>query len=225
METRFSQLKHFGIHASDGDIGGCQDVLIDDEQWVVRYLVADTNKWLPLSRKVVITPVSIEKVDHTNEKLHVNLSQDAVKNSPPLEAHQPVSREYESLLFRYFGYGYYWTGPGTWGEYAHPMELVDIAEQVHETAPANEEHLRSCEELEGYSIVLNDGKAGHVDDFIVQLPEWSVADLIINLNDWLPGGKQVKVPTHQIKHIDWAGHSIVLNMDKADLESAPDADD
>ncbi|MDC8830709.1 PRC-barrel domain containing protein [Alteromonas gilva] len=225
METRFSHLKHFDIHATDGDIGGCEDVLIDDEQWIVRYLVADTNKWLPLSRKVVITPVSIDNVDDANEKLHVSLSQEDVKNGPPLEAHQPVSREYESLLFRYFGYGYYWTGPGAWGEYAHPLELADASPDIQTAEPAKHEHLRSCDELCGYSVVLSDGKTGHVDDFIVQLPDWSVSHLIIDLNDWLPGGKHVKVKTQHIKRIDWAEHSLTLKMNKAELENAPDADD
>ena len=202
METRFSQLSHYSIHATDGDIGGCQDVLIDDVQWIVRYIVADTNTWLPLSRKVVITPVSIESLLPDEETLAVSLTKEALKNSPSLEEHQPVSREYESLLYKYFGYGYYWTGPGAWGEYAHPLELVDNYAQEQAEIAEDNSHLRSCDELSGYTIALSDGQAGHVEDFVIQLPQWSVTHLIINLNDWLPGGKRVKVDCRHIVKID-----------------------
>ena len=41
----------YGLEAVDGDIGRCRDFLFDDRQWVVRYAVVDTGKWLP-GRKV-----------------------------------------------------------------------------------------------------------------------------------------------------------------------------
>ena len=224
METRFSQLSHYSIHATDGDIGACQDLLIDDEQWIVRYIVADTNTWLPLSRKVVITPISIDNLQADEETMAVSLTREALKNSPSLEEHQPVSREYESLFYQYFGYGYYWTGPGAWGEYAHPLELVNSDIEDHIAERKDNSHLRSCDELTGYTIALSDVQTGHVEDFIIQLPQWSVSHLIINLNDWLPGGKRVKIDRRHIRHIDWAGHVIELDISKKELEGAVSAD-
>ena len=224
METRFSQLSHYSIHATDGDIGACQDLLIDDEQWIVRYIVADTNTWLPLSRKVVITPISIDNLQADDETMAVSLTREALKNSPSLEEHQPVSREYESLFYQYFGYGYYWTGPGAWGEYAHPLELVNSDIEDHIAEGEDNSHLRSCDELTGYTIALRDAQTGHVEDFIIQLPQWSVSHLIINLNDWLPGGKRVKIDSRHITHIDWAGHVIELDISKKELEGAVSAD-
>ncbi|GGF54702.1 hypothetical protein [Alteromonas lipolytica] len=224
MEIRYSELKHYAFHATDGDIGGCQDVLIDDDQWIVRYLVADTNTWLPLSRKVVISPVSINNADPASSKLSVEMSKEALRNSPALEAHQPVSREYESLLFKYFGYGYYWTGPGAWGEYAHPLELVNNVREIAEPAGEDNSHLRSCDELTGYAIALSDGEAGHLEDLVFQLPQWSAADLIINLNDWLPGGKRVRVDCRHVVSIDWATHTIKLEISKQELEQSAAAD-
>ncbi|WP_296051538.1 PRC-barrel domain containing protein [uncultured Alteromonas sp.] len=224
METRFSQLSHYSIHATDGDIGACQDLLIDDEQWIVRYIVADTNTWLPLSRKVVITPISIDNLQADEETMAVSLTREALKNSPSLEEHQPVSREYESLFYQYFGYGYYWTGPGAWGEYAHPLELVNSDIEDHIAERKDNSHLRSCDELTGYTIALSDAQTGHVEDFIIQLPQWSVSHLIINLNDWLPGGKRVKIDSRHIRHIDWAGHVIELDISKKELEGAVSAD-
>ena len=108
------QLTHFSIHALDDKVGGIRDILFDDETFTVRYLVADTNTWLPLSRKVVISPISVKQLDEDSESVHINMTVDTLKNSPSIDEHKPVSREYEENLFKYFGYGYYWIGPGAW---------------------------------------------------------------------------------------------------------------
>ena len=132
------QLTHFSIHALDDKVGGIRDILFDDETFTVRYLVADTNTWLPLSRKVVISPISVKQLDEDSESVHINMTVDTLKNSPSIDEHKPVSREYEENLFKYFGYGYYWIGPGAWGEFAHPNELVEL-QRAEESETETEE--------------------------------------------------------------------------------------
>ena len=39
------EVMDYHIHATDGDIGHVQGLLIDDENWRVRYLVVDTSNW------------------------------------------------------------------------------------------------------------------------------------------------------------------------------------
>jgi len=46
MQKLVSQLKGSSVGATDGDIGSVEDFLFDDKLWTVRYLVADTAKWL-----------------------------------------------------------------------------------------------------------------------------------------------------------------------------------
>lgn len=41
------QLMGYVLHAEDGEIGRCRDFLVDDHDWTVRYVVAETGKWLP----------------------------------------------------------------------------------------------------------------------------------------------------------------------------------
>ena len=144
----FKHLTSFGIHATDGDIGGCKDILFDDQNYVVRYFVADTHKWLPLGRKVVLSPISLDSLHTDEEKIYVNMTKDGLKQSPSIDDHKPVSREYEEVLFKYFGYGYYWVGPGAWGDFSHPTELVDQAElqsDVDDLSEAPVNHLRACD--------------------------------------------------------------------------------
>ena len=42
-----SEVTGYGIHATDGEIGHLEDLVVDDEDWVVRYVEADTRNWLP----------------------------------------------------------------------------------------------------------------------------------------------------------------------------------
>ena len=59
MLRKMKDLKGFSIGARDGDIGEANDFIFDDKNWTVRYLVADTNRWLP-GRKVLISPIVVD---------------------------------------------------------------------------------------------------------------------------------------------------------------------
>ena len=57
MLRRMRDLKGLAIGARDGDIGAANDFIFDDKAWTIRYLIADTSRWLP-GRKVLISPSS-----------------------------------------------------------------------------------------------------------------------------------------------------------------------
>jgi hypothetical protein len=46
MQKSTQGLKGNTIVATDGDIGKVADFYFDDEDWTIRYLVADTGNWL-----------------------------------------------------------------------------------------------------------------------------------------------------------------------------------
>lgn len=224
-------LKHltdFGIHATDGDIGRCKDILFDDQDYITRYFVADTHRWLPLGRKVVISPIALQAVNHEDKNLAVSMTKQALKDSPSIDEHKPVSREYEEMLFKYFGYGYYWVGPGAWGDFSHPTELVDQQHlqddmEAIENPPVN--HLRSCDEILGYDVSANDESTGHVYDFIVDSTSWAIKLIIIDTRNWLPGGKKVALTPAMINDIDWSSHKIHTVVNHDEILALPEVDD
>src|SRR5688572_4505860 len=110
MLQNVSQLQGYKIQADDGEIGSVEDFYFDDDKWTIRYLVVDTGKWLP-GRQVLISPISIDRVAWGQKSVHVKLSRNQVQNSPGIDAHKPIPRQYESLFSRYYGYPYYWEGP------------------------------------------------------------------------------------------------------------------
>lgn len=220
------QIKQYAIHATDGDIGSCKDILFDDQDFVARYLTADTNSWLPLSRKVVISPISVTKVDTDEQWLTINMSSQAIKDSPSIDEHKPVSREYEETLFKYFGYGYYWIGPGAWGDFAHPTDLADkeVQQEMEKERPEQTNHLRSCNEVHGYDVATTDEDVGHITDFVFDTAGWDLRLVIIDTRNWLPGGKKVAICPKDIANIDWSSHKLHVNLTHDQLMEKPEVD-
>jgi hypothetical protein len=106
-------LEDYVIGAADGTIGHVKDFYFDDEAWVIRYLVVDTGTWLS-SRTVLISPIAIGHPNWLEKILPVSITKEQVKNSPDIDTEKPVSRQHEIQYLGYYGYPYYWGGPGLW---------------------------------------------------------------------------------------------------------------
>ena len=119
---KMNDLKGFAIGAKDGDIGEASDFIFDDKKWTVRYLVADTERWLP-GRRVLISPIVIDRVDWEGKRLPVLLTQDQVKNSPDISLDETLSAQDEIKYYDYYNWPYYWAGGDLWGPVTLPREL------------------------------------------------------------------------------------------------------
>lgn len=92
----------YRLHAADGPIGHVEDFIVNDRKWRIRYLVADTGTWLP-GRKVLISPHWIETVNWENSEVFVDLTREAIKESPAFDPSHPISENYESDLYDHYG--------------------------------------------------------------------------------------------------------------------------
>ena len=102
-----NQVKGYGIHASDGDIGHVDDFLIDDESWEIRYLVVDTGHWLS-GKKMLVSPRWAENISWEEHKIYLHLARGTIQSSPEFDPSVPVTREYEHLLHEHYGVPAYW---------------------------------------------------------------------------------------------------------------------
>jgi hypothetical protein len=98
-------LTGYVLQAEDGDIGRSKDFLLDDEQWTVRYLVADTGGWLT-GRRVLISPISLDRPDWAGGRFPVRLTRKQIEAAPGLDEDAPASRRYEMQHHAYYGYPY-----------------------------------------------------------------------------------------------------------------------
>jgi hypothetical protein len=79
----------YELAARDGDIGHVEDFLLDSEAWVIRYIIVDTRNWLP-GKHVLVSPGWIRDVRWDDSRAYVDLSKDAIQNSPECDPNAPV---------------------------------------------------------------------------------------------------------------------------------------
>jgi hypothetical protein len=96
------QVIGYHIHATDGEIGHVEDFIVDDENWAIRFIVADTRNWLP-GKQVILSPRWINRVQWADSSVYFDLTRESVKNSLEFNASKPINREYEAFLLEHFG--------------------------------------------------------------------------------------------------------------------------
>jgi sporulation protein YlmC with PRC-barrel domain len=97
----------YHIQATDGDIGHVEDFIIDDETWAIRYLIVATQNWWP-GKKVLVSPQWIERVSWSESTVFVNLTRDAIRQSPEYTEESLLTRDYETGLHRHYDRQAYW---------------------------------------------------------------------------------------------------------------------
>jgi hypothetical protein len=224
MLRSLKDLERYKVSATDGDIGHVVNFLVDDERWTVRYLVVDTGGFWS-ARQVLITPISFREVDYSANRFRLNLTMDKIKQSPSVDANQPVSRQQERAYHGYYGYPFYWGHGGLWGSGAFPGPMMSGMYEHPETPPAaratDDVHLRSAKDVTDYHVEGTDGSMGHVKDFIVDDETWTVRYLILATTDWWPG-KSVLVAPQWATRISWADRSIYLDMTRDAMKRSPE---
>ena len=222
MLRKMKDLKGFSIGARDGDIGEANDFIFDDTKWTVRYLVADTNRWLP-GRKVLISPIVVDQADWEGKRLPVLLTQEQVKNSPDINLNEELSAQDEVRYYNYYGFPYYWAGDEIWGPVTLPRDLIaeGIDQKIALTEEVNQSHLRSMKDVTEYSIQATDGEIGQVDDFIVDDDAWTIRYMVVDTGNWLPG-KKILVAPRWIATVDWKNSNVYVNLSREAIKSGPE---
>lgn len=226
MLLRVNELEGAGLQARNGMIGHVDQFYFDDQKWVVRYLIAETGGWL-VGRKVLLSPIALAGFDAEHRSLGVDLTTEEVQSSPPLDTEKPVSRQYEVEYYQYFGWPFYWTGPGIWGGYSAPMQMASAprTEALARGEPLERDepdlHLRSTKEVTGYAIQARDGEIGHVEDFILDEESWAIRYLGVDTKNWWPG-KKVLVPVSLSEGVDWVARTLTLQLFRSQIRNAPE---
>jgi hypothetical protein len=94
------------IQASDGDIGHVENLLVDDQDWSIRYLIVDTRNWWP-GKHVLIVPGAVTEVSWTHHTMRLDVSERTVRTSPVWDPLVPTDQDYERRLHSHYGWGGY----------------------------------------------------------------------------------------------------------------------
>jgi hypothetical protein len=90
------EMINYHLHETDGRIGHLVDFLIDDESWKIRFIEADTRRWL-LGKRVLVAPGRVEKIDGENRTVHINLTRHALEHSLVYHPAMDQAEPYETL--------------------------------------------------------------------------------------------------------------------------------
>ena len=221
MLINVKQLYGKKLGALDGDIGHIKDFYFNDQDWVIRYVIADTASWLS-GRLVLISPHAFENFQPDGDCIPVQLTRQQIENSPAIESHKPVSRQHEEEYYQYYGWPSYWDGIGIWGISDFPVAPPPMEAKVEQEKTAislgenDDLHLRSMQGVLGYHIHTSEGTIGHVTDFMMDDKSWEIHQLVVKTGIWF-AGKEVLISPKNIDRISYDDSSVFVNIPMSDL--------
>lgn len=225
MLRNTNEIIGYKLAAADGVFGKVKDFLFDEDQWTVRYMVADAGPWL-VGKKVLVSPLSLGDPDWRSGTLSVRLTRDQVKAAPDLDEDAPVSREYEKRWFDTYAWPYYWGGAGVWAGGMYPNYVSSrqrSGEAFGEEPESQSQVLRSAKEVDGYHIRATDGDIGHVEDFILDDETWTLRYMVVDTRNWLPGKKVLLAP-RWVDSIGWADRTVSVDLTRDLVKNSPKYD-
>jgi hypothetical protein len=223
MSRSIKQMQGNKLEATDGEIGHVKDFYFDDQSWAVRYVVAETGAWLT-SRQVLLSPHAFGGFRAFSKTLPVDLTRKQIEDSPPIEWHKPVSRQFEEEYHRYYGWPCYWESDGM-----RNFPILEMPEKNWPTAAAAamakkpkgvDAHLRSTQAVRGYHLQASDGLIGHICDFMLDERNWTINQLVIKIGHRF-SGNEVLIPVNKVIRMSYEESTVFVDMTKAAVEQSP----
>lgn len=77
----FQEVKNYNLCAGDDEFGHVDDLMVDENEWVIRYLDVDTLNYVP-SKHVFLRPDDVSDLDWGEQLFRLRLSRDQVLGAP-----------------------------------------------------------------------------------------------------------------------------------------------
>ena len=227
------EIEGVAIGAVDGTIGKVEQLVFDDRNWAIRYIVVDIGSWLS-GKRVLLSPAAIDKIG--TDALYVKNSKDQIKNSPSFESIELVSRQEEMELHDYYSWPYYWAYPQTYNSLGgalypglappltHPVQESITEEALkkdrEQERSHRKSHLRETKEVRRYTIMATDEEIGRVGDFITDMNNWVIRYLVIEAGS-LFHEKKFLIAPQWTGGIDWGESVVYVIRDSQTIRNAP----
>ena len=92
----------YRVHASDGDMGHVHDLIVDQQEWVIQYVVVDTATFWP-GRKVTMLPMWISGISYPDGEVRFDLPQETIRSGPEYDPAAPINADQVTQLSDYYG--------------------------------------------------------------------------------------------------------------------------
>lgn len=213
------------LEASDGAIGQLKDFYFNDQDWVIRYAVADTGLWLK-SRSILLSPYAFARLRNAEKVLRVKPTRKQIENSPLFDSPRHISRRFEEEYHRYHGWPCYWQGGAMWGTKDVPVIKVglkhlpeDLVQPAGQPVGPNS-RLYSTLAVAGYEIFDASGPMGLVSDFLMDGDTWAIRELVVRIGHRLSGA-EIRIPTSKIIRISHEESAVLVKPPNQPLVNCP----
>lgn len=105
-----NEVRGYHIQAEDKEFGHLEDLFVDEENWIIRYLLIDTRNILP-GKNVLIAPEWLQNISWDQQKIFVSKTKEEIKNAPEYKVEKSdylVDRRYEEKLYKHYDEIKYW---------------------------------------------------------------------------------------------------------------------
>lgn len=234
MLKRYKDLLGHPLHAVDGQIGKIDQLIFDETNWAIRYIVVDVGSFLA-PRRVLLSPAGVDRVEHHG--IWILATKEQIRKSPEIDTAMPLSREHEIILHDYYSWPYYWLFPSYYnslGTAIYPgSDLTLQMEAQRERGKALKEkeedkesekiHVFSMEQLLGCAVNAPDETAGEVNDLLIDIKEWVTRYMVVDTGGIL-SKKSVLLSVQWTKAIDWEAGIIYIEHEKSVIQHGPTYD-
>lgn len=226
MKRSLKEIIGYTIQASDGEKGKVHDILFDDETWITRYVEADLGT-LFSQKRVLIPRFYLREPVWEEKHFPIELTVEKIENSPDMETDLPFSRQYEKELMEHYDVKPYW--PIDVAAYAARESMLNPDSTLK--TPVNsinedkiETHLRSFNEIQGYTVNAVDDRFGHIEDLIIDDVDWQILYVIVDTKNLVPWSKKVMLPIEIMHKISFVNREAAISVSKKTIENAPKYD-
>ena len=99
----FKEIKSYFIKALDDRFGHIHDLIIEDENWQIIYVVVDTLNIIPWSKRVLLPVEVIENINYLKQEAVINLTKESIEDAPEYDPSMAINAEYEKVLYDFYG--------------------------------------------------------------------------------------------------------------------------
>ncbi len=101
------EVRGYAIRTADRTIGHVQDLIYDDRDWMVRYLIVGTRDWLP-GKKVPVSTDWVSGISWSGAEVRLDLAADEIQSAPEWRPGTVMDRRHETELHAHYGRTPYW---------------------------------------------------------------------------------------------------------------------
>ena len=195
-----STVKGYAVSGIDGHLGTVADLLFDDTNWKMRWLVVSTGHWLP-DQEVLLPVAALGYPDPARQQFAVTLTMQQIRDCPHVDGDLPVSQQ-----------------AGVCSPLDQKVARPRTNFAILSASKPNDPHLRSMEAVVGHRVHAIDGLVGHVDDFLIDEVDWTVRFIKVDTRNWGPT-RRLLLPPALVRKIDWPSRAVHLDVVRQQIEN------